>query len=70
MERTQTKVGRVLVERARERAHEEGREEFDVIEDALKLHLDGEETFGEILSTRWPSGNANTAWSLSPRRRR
>jgi len=58
MERTETRIDRVLVERARERALEEGREEADVIEDALKHYLDREdperspgheETFGEIL---------------------
>lgn len=49
MERTETRIDRVLVERARERARREGREEFDVIEDALKRYLDREETFGEIL---------------------
>ncbi len=58
MERTETRIDRVLIERARERARREGREEFDVIEDALKRYLDREdaprgtgreETFGEIL---------------------
>jgi len=58
MERTETRIDRVLVEQARERAREEGREEADVIEDALKHYFDREdperspdheETFGEIL---------------------
>jgi len=47
MERTETRIDRVLVERARR----EGREESELIEDALRRYLgeDGEETFGEIL---------------------
>lgn len=51
MERTETKIDRSLVERARELARREGREESDVIEDALKRYFGevGEETFGEIL---------------------
>ncbi|MDQ3436340.1 MAG: hypothetical protein M3491_03195 [Actinomycetota bacterium] len=51
MERTETRIDRVLVERARERARREGREESELIEDALRRYLDGgeEETFGEIL---------------------
>lgn len=64
MERTETKVDRVLVERARERAHEEGREEFDVIEDALKLYLDGEEAFGGILDSvaEWQRAHRRGGW--------
>jgi Arc/MetJ family transcription regulator len=51
MERTETRIDRALVERARERARREGREESDVIEDALRRYLGevGEENFGEIL---------------------
>lgn len=57
MERTETRIDRVLVERARDLARREGREESELIEDALKRYLDGkdagraghEETFGEIL---------------------
>lgn len=51
MERTETKIDRVLIERARERARMEGREESELIEDALKRYLGEaeEETFGEIL---------------------
>jgi len=43
MERTETKIDRVLIERARRRARREGREESDVIEDALRRYLDGED---------------------------
>lgn len=52
MERTETCIDRILIERACERARREGREESDVIEDALRRYLDeaGEETFGEILN--------------------
>jgi hypothetical protein len=51
MERTETRIDRALVERARERARKEGREESDVIEDALRRYLGEvrEMTFGEIL---------------------
>ena len=53
MERTETRIDRALVERARERARREGREESEVIEDALRRYLaeDREETFGEILDS-------------------
>ena len=49
MERTETKIDRVLVEQARERARREGRGESDIIEDALRRYLAEEATFGEIL---------------------
>jgi Arc/MetJ family transcription regulator len=51
MERTETRIDRTLVERARARARREGREESEIIEDALRRYLGeaGEETFGEIL---------------------
>lgn len=39
MERTETKIDRILVERARERARREGREESELIEDALRRYL-------------------------------
>jgi len=39
VERTETRIGRVLVERARERARKEGREESELIEDALRSYL-------------------------------
>ena len=40
MERTETKIDRELVERARERARREGRDESELIEDALRRYLD------------------------------
>ncbi len=43
MERTETRIDRVLVERARRRARMEGREESELIEDALRRYLDGED---------------------------
>lgn len=51
MERTETRIDRNLVGRARELAQREGREEFEVIEDALRRYLGeyGEEPFGELL---------------------
>ena len=39
MERTEARIDRVLVERARERARREGRGESEVIEDALRHYL-------------------------------
>ena len=39
MERTETKIDRVLVERAREQARREGREESELIEEALRRYL-------------------------------
>jgi Arc/MetJ family transcription regulator len=39
MERTETRIDRSLVKRARERARKEGRGESDVIEDALRRYL-------------------------------
>jgi hypothetical protein len=53
MERTETRIDRALVERAREQARREGREESDVIEDALRRYLVdvGEVNFGEILDS-------------------
>lgn len=39
MERTETRIDRVLIERARERARREGREESELIEDALRRYL-------------------------------
>ena len=53
MERTETRIDRSLVKRARERARKEGREESDVIEDALQCYL-GEAVgvpFGEVLDS-------------------
>jgi Arc/MetJ family transcription regulator len=56
MERTETRIDRSLVKRARERARKEGSEESDVIEDALRRYL-GEAVgvpFGEVLdSVAW-----------------
>ena len=40
MKRTETRIDRELVERARERARREGRDESEVIEDALRRYLD------------------------------
>ncbi len=40
MERTETRIDRELVERAREQARSEGRGESDLIEDALRRCLD------------------------------
>jgi hypothetical protein len=40
MERAETRIDRELVERARERARREGREESELIEDALRHYLD------------------------------
>ncbi len=40
MERTETRIDRELVERARERARREGRDESELIEDALRRYLD------------------------------
>jgi metal-responsive CopG/Arc/MetJ family transcriptional regulator len=40
MERVKTRIDRELVERARERARREGREESELIEDALRHYLD------------------------------
>lgn len=39
MERTETRIDRALVERARRRAREEGRGESELIEDALRRYL-------------------------------
>ena len=39
MERTEARIDRALVERARERARREGRGESEVIEDALRRYL-------------------------------
>lgn len=51
MERTETRIDRALIERARERARREGRRESDIIEDALRRYLTETEdgTFGEIV---------------------
>lgn len=43
MELTETRIDRELLERARQRAREEGCEESDVIEAALKRYLDRED---------------------------
>jgi predicted transcriptional regulator len=40
MKRTETRIDRELVERARERARREGRDESELIEDALRRYLD------------------------------
>jgi metal-responsive CopG/Arc/MetJ family transcriptional regulator len=40
MERTETRIDRRLVERARSRARREGRDESELIEDALRRYLD------------------------------
>lgn len=48
MDRAETRIDRELIERARERARREGREESDLVEDALRRYLD-DETFGGIL---------------------
>jgi len=40
MKRTETRIDRELVERARERARKEGRDESELIEDALRRYLD------------------------------
>ncbi len=40
MERTETRIDRELVERARELARREGRDESELIEDALRRYLD------------------------------
>ena len=40
MERTETRIDSGLVERARERARKEGRDESELIEDALRRYLD------------------------------
>lgn len=45
MDRAETRVDRELIERARR----EGREESELVEDALRCYLDDEETFGGIL---------------------
>jgi metal-responsive CopG/Arc/MetJ family transcriptional regulator len=42
MERTETKIDRELVERARELARSEGRGESELIEDALRRYLNHE----------------------------
>ncbi|MCA1718477.1 MAG: ribbon-helix-helix protein, CopG family [Actinobacteria bacterium] len=42
MKRTETRIDRELVERARERAHREGRDESELIEDALRRYLDSD----------------------------
>ncbi|MGH3089537.1 MAG: ribbon-helix-helix protein, CopG family [Rubrobacteraceae bacterium] len=42
MERTETKIDRELVERVRERARREGRDESELIEDALRRYLNPE----------------------------
>lgn len=39
MERTETRIDRILVERARRRAREEGRGESELIEDAFRRYL-------------------------------
>jgi len=39
MERTETRIDSGLVERARERARKEGRDESELIEDALRRYL-------------------------------
>jgi hypothetical protein len=43
MERTETRIDRELLERARQRVREEGCEESEVIEATLKRYLDGED---------------------------
>lgn len=40
MKRTETRIDRELVERVRERARREGRDESELIEDALRSYLD------------------------------
>jgi predicted transcriptional regulator len=40
MKRTETRIDRELVERVRERARREGRDESELIEDALRRYLD------------------------------
>jgi hypothetical protein len=42
MKRTETRLDRELVERARERARREGRDESELIEDALRRYLDSD----------------------------
>lgn len=42
MERTEMKIDRELVERTRERARRDGREETEVVEEALRRYLDRE----------------------------
>lgn len=43
MERTETRINRELMERARERARREGLSESELIEDALRRYLDGKD---------------------------
>lgn len=48
MERTETRIDRKLVERARELARREGRDESDLIEDALRRYLDRDDRVASI----------------------
>lgn len=51
MERTETRIDRELVERARERARREGRDESELIEDALRRYLDRRASISESLES-------------------
>lgn len=55
MERTETKIDRELVERAREAARKEGRGESELIEDALRRYLERRPSISESLDRgrRW-----------------
>jgi len=48
MKRTETRIDRELVERARERARREGRDESELIEDALRSYLDRDDRRASI----------------------
>lgn len=63
MERTETRIDRVLVENARKRARREGRSESELIEDAVRRYLEeaAGEAGGEEMGVSRPSSASGTS---------
>ncbi len=64
MERTETRIDRELVERARERARMEGRDESKLIEDALRSYLDRADRRPSISESLESARRRREAWGV------